>query len=92
MGWFSFVDISLDVPSSACMFKDANFYDRLLFYVLAPAGVLVIMAFPSCWARWHKHPAWKDALSAFISTAFWLLFVIFPTVCLALESTHITEQ
>ena len=87
MGWFSFVDISLDVPSSACMLKDTNFYDRLLFYVLAPAGALVIMALPSCWARWRNHPAWKDVLSAFISTAFWLLFVIFPTVCLASEST-----
>ena len=85
MGWFSFVDISLDVPSSACMLKDTNFYDRLLFYVLAPVGTLVIMVLPSCWARWRKHPACSDVLSAFISTAFWLLFVIFPTVCLALE-------
>ena len=80
MGWFSFVDVSVDVPSSACLLKDINFYNRLLIYVLAPVGILVVMALPTCWARLRRHQAENDLLSIFINTAFWLLFVIFPTV------------
>ena len=80
MGWFSFVDVSVDIPSSACLLKDINFYSRLLIYVLAPVGILIVIALPTCWARLRRYRTENALLSIFINTAFWFLFVIFPTV------------
>ena len=80
MGWFSFVDVSVDNPSSACLLKDIDFYSRLLIYVLAPVGILMVIASPTFWAKLRRHPAENDLISTFIGAAFWFLFVIFPTV------------
>merc|ERR1719498_1743320 len=44
---FSFVEIKLDVPSTACLMGGFTYYSKLLGYTLAPLAVVFLLSLPS---------------------------------------------
>ena len=79
MEFFSLTEFSIDIGSLACL-HEARFYDKLLGNTLVPFGVLLVMAFPTLYARLVQHKHTATLLNIFIGWSLVLFNIIYPTV------------
>ena len=78
---FSVAEMSLDLPSTACLLSSVGFYDRLLGYTVLPFVVVVVMVLPTLWARFHKLDNKADKLlNLFFIWSIVFINLIYPSV------------
>ena len=51
MNTFSISELSIKLPATACLLSSVSFYDTLLGYTLLPLVILVVMSFPTMYAK-----------------------------------------
>ena len=81
--FFSTLDLDIiQLPSTACMFKEASFLSRLIFYGLGPIGFILIMLLPWLWARVrnYDHEVAYAAFKTFMSSMLFTIFIVYPPV------------